>query len=90
MVSCVILLNKVNYWIGIEGCEFEKEFVIWVGSEFVVVLGNGILVLDIVLKVLNVGKGDEVIIIFCIFLVLVSSIVIVGVVFIFVDVDLNS
>ena len=32
-VSRVLLSNKVNYWTGSEGREFEKEFASWAGCE---------------------------------------------------------
>lgn len=89
-VSRVILSNKVNYWTGTEGREFEKEFAAWVGTEYAIALGNGTLALDIALKALNVGTGDEVITTPRTFLASASSIVTAGAVPVFADVDLNS
>ena len=60
-VSKVVLSNKVNYWTGQEGREFEKEFAAWVGCEYAVALGNGTLALDVALKAFGVAQGDEVI-----------------------------
>ena len=37
-VSEVLLSNKVNYWTGIEGREFEKEFANWSGCKYAVAL----------------------------------------------------
>ncbi|MFA0521483.1 DegT/DnrJ/EryC1/StrS family aminotransferase, partial [Vibrio sp. 10N.222.55.E8] len=59
-VQRVLLSNKVNYWTGQEGREFEKEFAAWVGCEYAVALGNGTLALDVALKAFGVGQGDEV------------------------------
>lgn len=89
-VSRVVLSNKVNYWTGIEGREFEKEFASWADSEYAIALGNGTLALDIALKALNVGAGDEVITTPRTFLASASSIVTAGAVPVFADVDLNS
>jgi len=89
-VSRVILSNKVNYWTGTEGREFEKEFAAWADSEYAVVLGNGTLALDIALKALGVGQGDEVITTPRTFLASASSIVTAGAAPVFADVDLNS
>lgn len=89
-VSRVVLSNKVNYWTGTEGREFEKEFASWADSEYAIALGNGTLALDVALKALNVGAGDEVITTPRTFLASASSIVTAGAVPVFADVDLNS
>ncbi|WP_405632921.1 DegT/DnrJ/EryC1/StrS family aminotransferase [Pseudoalteromonas sp. Ld20] len=89
-VSRVVLSNKVNYWTGTEGREFEKEFATWADSEYAIALGNGTLALDIALKALNVGAGDEVITTPRTFLASASSIVTAGAAPVFADVDLNS
>ncbi|MDB2356076.1 DegT/DnrJ/EryC1/StrS aminotransferase family protein [Pseudoalteromonas sp.] len=89
-VSRVVLSNKVNYWTGTEGREFEKEFARWADSEYAIALGNGTLALDIALKALNVGAGDEVITTPRTFLASASSIVTAGAAPVFADVDLNS
>ena len=89
-VSSVVLSNKVNYWTGTEGREFEKEFASWADSEYAIALGNGTLALDIALKALNVGTDDEVITTPRTFLASASSIVTAGAAPVFADVDLNS
>ncbi|WKD22010.1 DegT/DnrJ/EryC1/StrS aminotransferase family protein [Pseudoalteromonas sp. KG3] len=89
-VSRVVLSNKVNYWTGTEGREFEKEFASWADSDYAIALGNGTLALDIALKALNIGAGDEVITTPRTFLASASSIVTAGAAPVFADVDLNS
>lgn len=89
-VNRVLLSNKVNYWTGIEGREFEKEFASWAGSEYAVALGNGTLALDVALKAAGVCIGDEVITTPRTFLASASSIVTAGASPVFADVDLNS
>lgn len=89
-VSKVLLSNKVNYWTGQECREFEKEFAVWADSKYAVALANGTLALDIALKVLNVGCGDEVIVTSRTFVASASAIVTAGAAPVFADVDLNS
>lgn len=89
-VRDVILSNKVNYWTGVEGREFEKEFAAWTGTEYAIALANGTVALDLALKVLEIGAGDEVIVTPRTFLASVSSIVNAGATPIFADVDPNS
>ncbi|PSW11203.1 aminotransferase [Photobacterium rosenbergii] len=89
-VRDVLLSNKVNYWTGIECREFEKEFAMWAGCEYAIALGNGTLALDVALKALGVGYGDDVITTPRTFLASASSIVTSGANPVFADVDLNS
>lgn len=89
-VSHVLLSNKVNYWTGQEGREFEKEFAAWADSKYAIALGNGTLALDLALKSLRVGAGDEVIVTPRTFLASVSSVVTAGATPVFADVNLNS
>ncbi|MFT4850994.1 MAG: dTDP-4-amino-4,6-dideoxygalactose transaminase, partial [Sediminicola sp.] len=89
-VKNVLLSNKVNYWTGQEGREFEKEFASFADSKYAVALGNGTLALDIALKAMKIGAGDEVITTPRTFLASASSIVTAGAKPVFADVDLNS
>ena len=89
-VRDVILSNKVNYWTGTQGREFEKEFAAWAGTEYAICLANGTVALDLALKALGIGAGDEVIVTSRTFLASVSSIVNAGAVPVFADVDRDS
>jgi len=95
-VSRVLLSNKVNYWTGQEGREFEKEFAAFTGSKHAIAVGNGTLALDLALQGLGIGShyggssDDEVIVTPRTFLASVSSIVNAGAKPIFADVDLDS
>lgn len=89
-VSQVILSNKVNYWTGNECREFEKEFAAWADSDYAITLANGTLALDVALKALGVGAGDDVIVTPRTFLASVSAVVTAGANPVFADVDLNS
>jgi len=89
-VSKVILSNKVNYWTGTEGREFEKDFSLFADTKHAIALSNGTLALDLALKCLGVGYGDEVIVTPRTFLASVSSVVTAGAIPVFADIDLNS
>ena len=89
-VRNVLLSNKVNYWTGGECREFEQEFAVWSDAKHAVALANGTVALDLALKTLNISAGDEVIVTSRTFIGSVSSIVNVGAMPIFVDVDLDS
>jgi len=95
-VSSVLLSNKVNYWTGTEGREFEKEFAKFTDCTHAIALSNGTLALDLALVALGVGssnggsKSDEVIVTSRTFLASASSIVTAGARPVFADVDANS
>ncbi len=89
-VRDVVLSNKVNYWTGQEGREFEKEFADWAGTEHAIALANGTVALDLALQGLGIGAGDEVIVTPRTFLASVSSIVNAGAVPVFAEVDRDS
>ena len=89
-VSRVLLSNKVNYWTGQECREFEKEFAAFAGTEYAVALANGTLALDVALKAMDIGAGDDVIVTSRTFLASASAIVTAGANPVFADVDLNS
>ena len=89
-VSRVVRSNRVNYWTGQECREFEKEFAAWVGCAYGVALSNGTLALELALKILGVGPGDEVIVTPRTFLASVSCIITAGATPVFADVDRDS
>lgn len=89
-VSKVLLSNKVNYWTGQECREFEKEFAQFAGTKYAVAVSNGTVALDLALKALGVGQGDDVIVTSRTFLASASSIVTAGANPIFADVELDS
>ncbi|MFA6972870.1 MAG: DegT/DnrJ/EryC1/StrS aminotransferase family protein [Gallionella sp.] len=89
-VQRVLLSNKVNYWTGNECREFEKEFATWSGAGYAVALSNGTLALDVALKVLNVGPGDEVVVTPRTFIASISCVVNAGAIPVFADVEPDS
>ena len=86
-VHAVLLTNKVNYWTGEQGRSFEQEFAAWVGVKHAVALMNGTVALDIALKALGIGPGDEVVVTPRTFIASVSCVVNAGAVPVFADVD---
>jgi dTDP-4-amino-4,6-dideoxygalactose transaminase len=89
-VAEVLLSNKVNYWTGNEGREFEKEFASFADSEYAIAVANGTVALDLALIALGVGEGDEVVVTPRTFIASISSIVNAGAIPVFADVDLDS
>ena len=89
-VRDVILSNKVNYWTGQECRQFEKEFATWAETDYAVALANGTVALDVALKALGIGPGDEVVVTPRTFLASASCIVNAGAAPVFADVDRDS
>jgi len=89
-VKQVLLSNKVNYWTGQECREFEKEFANYFESKYAIALANGTVAIDLALKALDIGDGDEVIVTSRTFLASVSSIINSGAKPIFADICPNS
>ena len=86
----VLASNRVNYWTGEETRRSEEEFAEWAGSRRAVALFNGTVALDLALKALEIGEGDEVVVTPRTFLASVSCVVNCGATPIFADVDRDS
>jgi dTDP-4-amino-4,6-dideoxygalactose transaminase len=89
-VHRVVMSNKVNYWTGTETRAFEKEFAAWCGTAYAVALANGTLALDVALKALGIGPGDEVVVTPRTFIASISCVVNAGAVPVFADVEADS
>lgn len=89
-VRNVLLSNHVNYWTGQECRKFEQEFAAFSDAQYGIALANGTLALDLALKGLGIGPGDEVVVTPRTFLASVSSIVTAGATPVFADVDRDS
>lgn len=89
-VERVMRSNRVNYWTGTECRLFEKEFADWCGARHAIAVGNGTLALDLALKGLGVGPGDEVIVTPRTFIASVSTVINAGATPVFADVDRDS
>ena len=86
----IILSNRVNYWTGDEGRQFEREFAAWSGTAHAIALANGTLALDLALKALGIGPGDEVVVTPRTFIASISTVVNIGATPVFADVDADS
>jgi dTDP-4-amino-4,6-dideoxygalactose transaminase len=89
-VSNVLHSGRVNYWTGDLCRQFEKKFAAWCGVGHAVALSNGTLALDLALKALGVGMGDEVIVTPRSFMASASCVATAGAVPVFADVDRND
>lgn len=86
----VVRSNKVNYWTGTQGREFEKEFAEYTGVEHAIAVANGTLALELALRAIDLEDGDEVIVTSRSFMASASSIVVQGGVPVFADIDPDS
>lgn len=59
--DAVLASGRVNYWTGEECRRFEEEFARYVGVRHAISLANGTLALELALRALGVGEGDEVV-----------------------------
>ena len=60
-VARVLRSGKVNYWTGIEGREFEREFAEFTGLNHAVFVANGTLALELAIAALDLPPGSEVV-----------------------------
>lgn len=89
-VEAVLRSGKVNYWTGDEGRELEREYAASLGRERAIVVANGTVSLELLLRAHGVQPGDEVVTTPRTFMASASSIVAVGGVPVFADVDRDS
>lgn len=89
-VRSVILSNRVNYWTGDQCRLFEEEFAAWSGCQHAIALANGTVALDVALKAIGIGAGDEVVVTPRSFLASASCIVNAGAIPVFADIDRDS
>jgi len=87
VVASVLRSGKVNYWTGDEGREFEREYAAYVGTKHAVAVANGSVALELALRALGIGEGDEVVTTCRSFIASASCAVMVGAVPLFADVD---
>jgi dTDP-4-amino-4,6-dideoxygalactose transaminase len=89
-VTDVLRSGRVNYWTGSNVKAFEEEFAAYHGMPHAVALANGTLALELALRLLGVGRGDEVVVTPRSFFASASSIVLAGARPVFADVDRDS
>ncbi|HEY0797180.1 MAG TPA: DegT/DnrJ/EryC1/StrS aminotransferase family protein [Acidisarcina sp.] len=86
----VLRSGRVNYWTGQEGRLFEEEFAQIAGCRYAVAVANGTVALELALRAVGIGSGDEVVVPSRTFFATASSVVAVGARPVFADVDRNS
>jgi dTDP-4-amino-4,6-dideoxygalactose transaminase len=89
-VAAVLRSNRVNQWTGDQVKRFERGFAQWCGTAHAIAVSNGTLALDLALKGLGIGPGDEVIVTPRTFMASVSTVLTAGATPIFADVDADS
>ncbi len=82
--------GKVNYWTGRLGKQFEQAYAAHVGKQYGIALSNGTVALELALRALGIGKGDEVIVASRSYVASASCVLMVGAKPVFADVDINS
>lgn len=89
-IKNTLLSNKVNYWTGVQGKNFEKEFSTYTNCKYGIALANGTVALELALHALDISSGDEVIVTPRTFLASASAIIMCGAIPIFAEIDENS
>jgi dTDP-4-amino-4,6-dideoxygalactose transaminase len=84
------VLLSGNYVSGANVREFEERFAEYIGVEYAVAVSSGTAALHIALEALGVGKDDEVIVPPLTFFATVSSVLYLGAIPIFADIDLDD
>ena len=89
-VTRVLQSGKVNYWTGEECWKFEQEYAESIGVKHAIALANGTVALELALRILNIGPGDEVVTTSRTFIASASCAVSVGARPVMADVDRDS
>ncbi|ABA88776.1 aminotransferase, AHBA_syn family [Syntrophotalea carbinolica DSM 2380] len=89
-VTQVLQSGKVNYWTGEIANRFEMEFAKRFGARYAVALANGTVALELALRALGIGPGDEVITTCRTFIASASAVVMCGATPVLADVDPDS
>ena len=89
--ACEVLRSgKVNYWTGDQGTQFEKEFAAYIGCRYAIAVANGTVALELALRAMGIGPGDQVIVPSRTFIASASAVVQCGATPVIVDVDRDS
>lgn len=83
----VLASGRVNYWTGDHGRAFEAELAAAVGTRHAVALSNGTVALELALRAIGIGRGDDVIVPAATFIATASAVVSCGARPVVVDVD---
>lgn len=86
-VRDVMASGKVNQWTGPDVYEFEREYARYLGVPHAAAMANGSVTLDVALRVLGIGPGDEVVVASRSFVASASCVALTGALPVFADVD---
>ena len=86
-VVAVLRSGRVNYWTGEEGRAFEREYALACGVRYAVAVANGTVALELTLRAMGIGPGDDVVVTPRSFIASASCVVAVGAKPVFADVD---
>jgi len=89
-VKDVLKSGKVNQWTGPHVYAFEKEYAQYLGVKHAIAMANGTVTLDVALKVLGIGPGDEVVVSSRSFVASASCVAYAGALPVFADIDVSS
>lgn len=89
-VSAILRSGKVNYWTGEECRQFEKDFAALCHTHYAIAVANGSVALELALRALEIGHGDEVVVPSRTFIATASSVVNCGARPVFADIDYHS
>ena len=89
-VAEVLRSGKVNQWTGPDVKAFEAACAKRFGTPYAVAVANGTVALEVALRALGVGRGDEVIVTPRSFFASAGCVPFVGAIPVFADIDLNS
>ncbi len=89
-VADVLRSGRVNQWTGTRVKQFEQAMAKRIGMPHAIALANGSVALELALRALGVGPGDEVIVASSSFVASASCVPLVGATPVFADVDRDS
>jgi dTDP-4-amino-4,6-dideoxygalactose transaminase len=85
-----IVLNRGWYILGEEVAAFEQEYADYIGTKYCIGVGNGLEALFLILKALDIGKNDEVIVPSNTYIATVLAVSHTGAIPVFVEPDINT
>ena len=86
-VQAVLRSGRVSYWTGDQVRRFEEAFSKTLRRKYAVAMANGSVALEVALKALQIGPGDEVVVPPRTFIATASSVVLQGAKPVFADID---
>jgi dTDP-4-amino-4,6-dideoxygalactose transaminase len=86
-VEKVLRSGKVSQWTGPNVYAFEEEYARYLGVKHAVAMTNGSVTMDVALKLLGIGPGDEVVVTCRSFVASASCVALTGALPVFADVD---